>query len=121
MDAVWSITRRESGRPIWIKGVTGSGKTEVYMELDREDAEGGAAGHRADPGNRADLSDGAAVLPPVWNRISILHSRLSPGAFRSVPYGRKKGIEVMIGPRSAPFTRLNLGLIMIDEEHETSV
>ena len=56
------------------------------------------------------------------DRISVLHSRLSPGE-RSDQFERaKKGeLQVMIGPRSALFTPFpNLGLIVIDEEHETS-
>ena len=57
------------------------------------------------------------------DRISVLHSRLSPGE-RSDQFERaKKGeLQVMIGPRSALFTPFpNLGLIVIDEEHETRV
>ena len=45
-----------------IKGVTGSGKTEVYMELIAKMQKAGASGHRPDSGDRTDLSDGAAVL-----------------------------------------------------------
>ena len=54
------------------------------------------------------------------DRVSVLHSRLSMGE-RSDQFERaKKGeIQVMIGPRSALFTPFpNLGLIVIDEEHE---
>ena len=56
-------------------------------------------------------------------RVSIMHSRLSAGErYDQIRTRAKAGeIDVMIGPRSALFTPLpDLGLIVIDEEHETS-
>ncbi|MDQ9821790.1 primosomal protein N', partial [Acinetobacter sp. 163] len=55
-------------------------------------------------------------------RVSILNSKMSPGE-RYDQFERAKGgeLDVMIGPRSALFTPFsNLGLIIIDEEHENS-
>ena len=55
-------------------------------------------------------------------RISVMNSRLSPGErFDQYERARKGLIDVMIGPRSALFTPFpNLGIIIQDEEHETS-
>lgn len=56
------------------------------------------------------------------DRVSILHSRLSPGErFDQLERAKNGDIDVMIGPRSALFTPFsNLGFIIIDEEHENS-
>ena len=55
-------------RPCLIRGVTGSGKTLVYMELMEASAEGRKTGDRADPGDCADVSERGAVLRTVWNK-----------------------------------------------------
>ena len=103
-----------------IHGVTGSGKTEVYMEL---------------ISNMIGLGKQCIVLIPeialtyqnvirfytrFGDRVSIVNSKLSAGEKYDQFERAKKGeIDVMIGPRSALFTPFpNLGLIVIDEEHE---
>ena len=105
-----------------IKGVTGSGKTEVYMEL---------IAHTISQGRQA-----IVLIPEIaltyqtvmrfynrfGDRVSIMNSRLSQGE-RYDQFERAKAgdIDIMIGPRSALFTPFsNLGLIIIDEEHENS-
>ena len=114
----------KGGRPgtYLVHGITGSGKTEVYMELIA-----GIVG----------LGRQAIVLIPeialtyqtvnrftsrFGDRVSVLHSRLSAGEKYDQCERAKKGeIDIMIGPRSALFTPFQkLGLIIIDEEHETS-
>ncbi len=105
-----------------IHGVTGSGKTEVYMELmERVVREGKQV---------IFLIPEIALTVPMVERfyqrfgdsISVLHSKLSDGE-RSDQYERAKNgeISIMIGPRSALFTPFsNIGLIILDEEHEPS-
>lgn len=105
-----------------LKGVTGSGKTEVYMEL---------IAHTISQGRQA-----IVLIPEIaltyqtvmrfynrfGDRVSIMNSRLSQGE-RYDQFERAKAgdIDIMIGPRSALFTPFsNLGLIIIDEEHENS-
>lgn len=105
-----------------LKGVTGSGKTEVYMEL---------IAHMIAEGKQA-----IVLIPEIaltyqtvmrfynrfGDRVSIMNSRLSQGE-RYDQYERAKAgdIDIMIGPRSALFAPFaNLGLIIIDEEHENS-
>lgn len=105
-----------------VHGVTGSGKTEVYMELmERVVREGKQV---------IFLIPEIALTVPMVERfyqrfgdsISVLHSKLSDGE-RSDQYERAKNgeISIMIGPRSALFTPFsNIGLIILDEEHEPS-
>lgn len=105
-----------------IHGITGSGKTEVYMEL--------IAGMTA-------LGRQAIVLIPeialtyqtverftarFGERVSVLHSRLSAGERADQCRRAEEGeIDIIIGPRSALFTPFRrLGLIVMDEEHEGS-
>lgn len=103
-------------------GVTGSGKTEVYMEMIEEVLQKGKQVIVLIPEIALTLQTVRRLGERFGERVSILHSRLSEGE-RYDQYERaKKGeIDIIIGPRSAlfvPFT--DLGLIIIDEEHEGS-
>ena len=110
------------GGAFLLYGVTGSGKTEVFIRAVRRAAQ---------------LGKTAIVLVPeialtpqmvMWFRsrfgedAAVLHSRLSPGErydeWRRI---RRGDVRVVIGARSAIFAPLeNIGLIIIDEEHEQS-
>lgn len=109
-----------SQKPILIHGVTGSGKTEVYMELiDRVLSEGKQA---------IVLVPEISLTPQTVSRfvarfgplVNFTHSRLSAGERTDQWQKAKNGdISIMIGPRSAVFTPFEqLGIIIIDEEHE---
>lgn len=122
VDAVVSDLRDGQSRTYLLRGVTGSGKTEVYMEL---------IAHVIGQGRQAIL-----LIPEIaltyqtvmrfynrfGERVSILHSRMSQGErFDQFERAKAGDIDIMIGPRSALFTPFErLGLIIIDEEHETS-
>ncbi|GAB7388081.1 primosomal protein N' [Bacillaceae bacterium] len=108
--------------PFLLHGVTGSGKTEVYL---RAIAETIARGREA-----IVLVPEISLTPQMVERfkarfgdlVAVLHSRLSPGErydeWRKI---RRGLVRVAVGARSAifaPFT--NLGLIIVDEEHESS-
>ena len=121
VDAVIENARTEK-KPCLIHGVTGSGKTEVYMELIAEAAGRGKQSIVLIPEIALTYQTVMRFYHRFGDRVSIMNSKLSPGE-RSDQFERaKKGeIDVMIGPRSALFTPFsNLGLIIIDEEHENS-
>ncbi len=105
-----------------IHGVTGSGKTEVYMELiERIIAEGRQAVMLI-PEIALTYQTLVRFYQRFGDRVSVMNSRLSAGE-RSDQYERAASgdIDIMIGPRSAlfaPFERL--GLVIMDEEHEGS-
>jgi len=108
--------------PCLLHGVTGSGKTEVYLEImERTIAQGREA---------ILLVPEIALTPQMVNRfkgrfgsqVAVMHSRLSQGErydeWRKI---RRGEVKVAIGARSAVFAPFqNLGLIILDEEHEGS-
>src|SRR5438552_1481733 len=122
---VRAISSAEKAKPILLHGVTGSGKTEIYLQAIRE---------------TLSLNRTAIVLVPEisltpqtverfksrfaesQDDVAVLHSHLSEGErhdeWHKVHSGRAR---IVIGARSAVFAPLkNLGLIVVDEEHETS-
>ncbi len=105
-----------------LHGVTGSGKTEVYMELIAHAAQKGMQSIMLIPEIALTFQTVRRFYERFGDRVSILHSRLSPGERWDQLERAKNGeIDIMIGPRSALFTPFsNLGFIIIDEEHENS-
>ncbi|MCU6748223.1 primosomal protein N' [Faecalicatena acetigenes] len=103
-------------------GVTGSGKTEVYMEMIQSVVGAGRQAIVLIPEIALTYQTVMRFYGRFGERVSIMHSRLSAGERYDQMMRAKAGeIDVMIGPRSALFTPLpDLGLIVIDEEHETS-
>ena len=115
----------ENARPILLHGVTGSGKTEIYLQSIRAALGRGSTAIVLVPeisltpqtverfkGRFADIQDAVAVL----------HSHLSEGERHDEWYKIHSGhARIAIGARSAIFAPLkNLGLIVVDEEHETT-
>ncbi|PYK05950.1 MAG: primosomal protein N' [Verrucomicrobia bacterium] len=114
-----------SARPILLHGVTGSGKTEIYLQAIRAALE---RGHSA-----IVLVPEISLTPQTVERfkgrfaeaqdtVAVLHSHLSQGErhdeWHKIHSGRAR---IAIGPRSAVFAPLkNLGLIVVDEEHENT-
>lgn len=101
-------------------GVTGSGKTEVYMEMIRTVAKEGKQAIVLIPEIALTYQTVMRFYRCFGRRVSIMNSRLSAGERYDQMMRAKAGeVDVMIGPRSALFTPFpNLGLIVIDEEHE---
>lgn len=103
-------------------GVTGSGKTEVYMEMIARVVKDGKQAIVLIPEIALTYQTVMRFYQRFGERISILNSRMSNGERYDQMMRAKAGaIDVMIGPRSALFTPFpNLGLIVIDEEHEST-
>lgn len=105
-----------------LHGVTGSGKTEVYLQ---------SIGHALDTGLSSIVLVPEISLTPqtvarfrarFGDRIAILHSRLV-GSERALEWQRiaSGSAQIVVGARSAIFAPVkNLGLVVVDEEHETS-
>ena len=105
-----------------LKGVTGSGKTEVYMELIAHTIAQGRQAIVLIPEIALTYQTVMRFYNRFGDRVSIMNSRLSQGE-RYDQYLRAKNgdIDIMIGPRSALFAPFaKLGLVIIDEEHEGS-
>ena len=103
-----------------IHGITGSGKTEVYMELIAERIAKGQQAIFLIPEISLTYQNVVRFYKRFGDKVSIMHSRLSQGErYDQFERARKGEISIMIGPRSALFTPFaNLGIIIIDEEHE---
>lgn len=103
-----------------IHGVTGSGKTEVYIEMIRRVVENNKQAIVLIPEISLTYQTVMRFYRRFGDRVSILNSRMSAGErFDQMERARTGDIDVMIGPRSALFTPFpKLGLIVIDEEHE---
>lgn len=105
-----------------LHGVTGSGKTEVYIEMIRRVVAGGRQAIVLIPEIALTFQTVMRFYRCFGERVSIMHSRLSAGERYDQMMRAKEGeIDVMIGPRSALFTPFkDLGLVVIDEEHENT-
>ncbi len=105
-----------------IHGITGSGKTEIYMEIIDEVVREGKQVIVLIPEISLTYQTVMRFYKRFGEQVSTLHSRLSDGEKYDQFERAKKGqISVMIGPRSALFTPFeDLGLIVIDEEHENT-
>lgn len=105
-----------------LRGVTGSGKTEVYMELIAHTVAQGRQAIVLIPEIALTYQTVMRFYNRFGDRVSIMNSKLSQGErFDQFERAKAGDIDIMIGPRSALFTPFpHLGLIIIDEEHETS-
>ena len=122
MEKILPYVKREEYRCFLLHGVTGSGKTEVYL---RTVSEVIARGKQA-----IVLVPEIALTPLLVKRfrsrfadsVSVIHSALSEGErFDVWRKARSGNLSVVIGARSAVFAPLeNLGLVVVDEEHESS-
>ncbi len=122
IERVAETTDKKIFEPFLIHGVTGSGKTQVYIELAKKVVEMGKS--------VIILVPEISLTPQITSRFfnyfgdltAVLHSRMSLGerydSWRGIIAGKSK---VVIGPRSALFAPLkNIGLIVVDEEHDAS-
>ena len=110
----------DRSKPSLLYGITGSGKTRVYIELIRR--------------MQRDHKQSIVLIPEIsltfqivneladyfGDRVAVMHSKLSAGErYDQFEKAVNGDIDIMVGPRSALFTPFKqLGLIIIDEEHE---
>ncbi len=125
LDAILTNLKDPAPKPILLLGVTGSGKTEVYLQ---------AARHVLDLGKTVLVLVPEISLTPqtvrrfkarfaaMQDQVAVLHSNLSQGERFDEWHRIRKGIaRIVIGARSAVFAPLpDLGLILVDEEHENT-
>jgi primosomal protein N' (replication factor Y) len=122
---VRALNSPENERPILVHGVTGSGKTEIYLQGIRDTLDRGRTAIvlvpeiSLTPQTVERFKSRFADLPDA---VAVLHSHLSQGErhdeWHKIHCGRAR---IVIGARSAIFAPLkNLGLIVVDEEHETT-
>ena len=109
-------------RPMLLFGVTGSGKTEIYMNIINNVINEGKEAIMLIPEISLTNQIVEKFVSRFGNKVSFNHSRMSVGErfdqWKKAKYGE---ISIMIGPRSTLFTPFNnLGIIIIDEEHENS-
>lgn len=120
VDTVWQDYGAGKRGTYLLFGVTGSGKTEVYLELIERVIREGKQAIMLIPEISLTFQTVRRFYERFGDRVSVLHSRLSAGE-RYDQYERAKEgeIDVMIGPRSALFAPFeHLGLILMDEEQE---
>ena len=103
-------------------GITGSGKTEVYMSLMEKNLNEGRQVIVLIPEISLTLQTVSRFYARFGSQIAIMNSRLSAGErYDQYMRARRGEASIMIGPRSALFTPFDkLGLIIIDEEHESA-
>ena len=105
-----------------LHGVTGSGKTEVYMQAISRVIECGRGAIVLVPEISLTPQIVSRFVGRFGSRVAILHSNLSDGErFDQWHRIRLGAADIVVGPRSAVFAPVtNLGIIVVDEEHETS-
>src|SRR5437016_4249883 len=115
----------EDARPILLHGVTGSGKTEIYLQAIRAALERGRSAIVLVPEislTPQTVEGFKGRFAEAQDAVAVLHSHLSEGErhdeWHKIHSGRAR---IAIGPRSAVFAPLkSLGLIVVDEEHENT-
>jgi primosomal protein N' (replication factor Y) len=122
IDGILDLYMKNRYESVLLYGVTGSGKTEVYLQLIEKVIETGRQVIVLVPEISLTPQTVARFKSRFQKGIAVFHSRLSQGErydqWMAVSEGK---IQIVIGARSAVFAPLsNLGMIIVDEEHESS-
>ena len=117
---IWQRHRKGDDRPSLIRGVTGSGKTEIYIDIIDKVIQDGKQAIVLIPEIALTFQTVLRFYKKFGERISVIHSRLTQAQKHDQLEKAKTGqVDIIIGPRSALFSPFpNLGVIIIDEEHE---
>ncbi len=122
IKAVSQAIKQQEYQPFLLHGVTGSGKTEVYLEAAEEAVSHGRSVLVLVPEIALATQIEAHFISRFKGKVALLHSGLTPGE-RFDEWWRvlTKEASIVIGARSAVFAPLeNIGLIIVDEEHDSS-
>ena len=122
LAAIVSAIEADRAETFLLHGVTGSGKTEVYLRALRATLDRGETAIVLVPEIALTPQTVRRFRAHFGDRVAVLHSRMSPGERLDAWTRIRDGVyPIVIGPRSAVFAPLeNLGLIVVDEEHESS-
>lgn len=112
----------QSPKPLLVNGITGSGKTEIYLQAIARVLEEGKGAIVMVPEIALTPQTVQRFAARFGDRVAVLHSALSDGERYDEWHRIRSGkARVVVGPRSAVFAPVNnLGLIVVDEEHEHS-
>lgn len=121
-DGILALWGRESGACALLYGVTGSGKTSVYIRLMEETLRRGRRGMVLVPEIALTPQMMSKFTAYFGDRVVMLHSSLSLGERYDQDKRIRRGeVDLVLGTRSAVFAPLeNLGMIILDEEQEAS-
>lgn len=121
-DMQKDVTEVPSNKRYLIHGITGSGKTEVYIKLIEYAINEGKQCIMLIPEIALTYQTLMRFYKRFGDRVSVMNSTLSAGEkYDQCMRAYNGDIDVIIGPRSALFVPFrNLGLVIIDEEHESS-
>jgi primosomal protein N' (replication factor Y) len=125
LDAILENLHSPDPKPILLLGVTGSGKTEVYLQAARKVIDAGRTVLVLVPEislTPQTVRRFKARFAAMQDQVAVLHSNLSQGErFDEWHRIRRGKARIVIGARSAVFAPLpDLGLILVDEEHENT-
>ena len=123
-DDVWSVMKEafvlSDPKPFLLHGVTGSGKTEIYMRAVSEALRQGKQAIVLVPELALTAQTVHRFVERFSTRVGLIHSKLSAGEkYDTWRRCRSGDLDVLVGARSALFTPMpNIGLVIVDEEHE---
>jgi len=122
LEAIRAAVAERRFRPFLLHGVTGSGKTEVYLQAIEAVLSAGRQALVLVPEIALTPLTVHRFLARFGDRVAVLHSGLSGGerfdAWRRI---RSGGADIVVGARSAVFAPLpRLGILVVDEEHDPS-
>lgn len=122
LEAIEAASLKAAGEVVLVDGVTGSGKTEVYLKAIERTLQRGQNAIVLVPEISLTPQTVARFRGRFGNMVAVMHSRMSQGErYDQWDFIQSGDAHVVVGARSALFTPLkNVGLVIIDEEHETT-
>jgi primosomal protein N' (replication factor Y) len=122
IERIDQALRAGEGGALLVHGVTGSGKTEVYLHAIAATLDRGLAAIVLVPEIALAPQTAGRISARFGERVAVIHSGLADGA-RAAAYARIRSgaADVVVGPRSAALAPVSrLGLVVVDEEHDAA-